>query len=1384
MGRNDSVVTGDAAGGDHELNELVSEYVDRMNAGEKLDPQQVLEQHPRRGPEILEELQVFLDIDEDEWAVSAFSTVGDFRLIRQVGRGGMGVVYEAWQTSMDRRVALKVLPAGIAADGKAFSRFMREAKTAGKLNHRNVVSVHAMGVHDATPYFAMEFVDGETLAQILRRLRAAHGKEEERIGVLQSLSRIVRRGSGVAPALEAERSEASGQRVAFDADEVNLQYCLDVARAFAGVADGLQHAHAEGVVHRDIKPSNLIFDLEGHLRILDFGVARLEGQESLTGSGDLVGTPLYMSPEQAQVRKIPVDHRTDLYSLGATMYEMLAWKPPFRGKDHQDTLSQIIARDPQPLRRHNPRIPKDLETVVLKCLRKDPADRYGSAEALAQDLRRFVRGDAVEARPQSRWEKIVRRARYRRGRLAAAGVIAALVVSVVWLGLNDRRNVHLLKCREYDALVSDALMKLHRSELTYRAAAGKAVSINTRLMLDRSDLLVVGERGLNPVEEALSELERAIESMPERVDARYYRARALILLGHDRQALEELDRAVRYDRDFLPVRVLREELADRLDGVEPGASREAGGWQGWWLEAYTAAKERRWQDAAAAYGNLIAMDGEGERPYLGSSMEARLGRGFAFLEGGDYLEAVNDFSFVTQLWPGFLEVSLLLGKAYYLGGQREWAEATFRRLHARAEAADQTALWIAAVYKSMGDYEQAYAWGDRLADVAIKQRLRSIVLICMGRRREAAEAGREAIRLAPDGPLAHVACALALGYNAFGRRGPKFTEEYHEFNRIADRAIELAPDNPLGYCIRAQTVASEEDALAYFRKAAEYDPTGYNVHHFMAQWYYGEGEYEKLIPICRRAIELARDVGLKWTEALDRTRLGIALYFQHNEADAVAQFEEAIRAEPTYAGSYLAWGMLLYDQKRYDEALEKIDAALAREPHHRSYRYRAWVLRKQQRFDEALEALNESIRQADDAIESYYARGLTYEDTGDLKSAIRDHCKVLELNLHHGRSRKRIADLVPRLLREASAPELVALAEVAEKIGPAVLPISVALATVDLVAGDTAGAIRRLERPVRLFRAWGASRRFLTAVRRAFPSVLASCATIDALLDTRELDREENLVGSDEMIAYLKARMRQRAGAYREAAELFEELTALVPAETEPHLRYAECLCALGEPKRAAEYLGQVLAQGASANRGLWDRWLAICFDDLDQMPSGVRAELPPHASDYGADIRWLLEQLDRGAVRINCGGTDYRRPGGESWGKDRFYRGGRPGLKNLKYQGDIAGTEDDGLYRSERWFEAGEPCPSYHIPLPRGNYRVTLHFAEMYFRDAGSRRFSVALEGRRVLEAYEPGHKGFAVADVHGPYDVEVTDGTLDLEFIPDIDNPKISAIELETVE
>ena len=420
------------------LAEVLSEYVDRLNAGECIQPETVRIEHPELAEELLVELKTipaWIERGSPIGTETDLGTIGDYSVERELGRGGMGVVYKAWQNSMERPVALKILPTGVAADGRASARFLREAQAAGQLDHPNVVHVHGIGIEEKNPYYAMEFVEGETLAELLRD---STNEANTRFG-----------------------KESVGK------------YFINVASAFADVADGLHHAHSRGVIHRDIKPSNLILDGSGRFRILDFGLAHVEGQDTLTRSGEFLGTPLYMSPEQAHGKRIPIDHRTDIYSLGATLYEAICGAPPFRGTDAVDTLSKIVDRDPVEPQTVNPRVPKDLETIVLKCLRKDAGARYSTAEALSQDLRRFVRGDPIEARPRSAWEILVSRGRRHRRILAVSTCVLAaatlsLTIAVVEIGAArdaaqaalDRAIEESRRSRENARLATDAMRHL------------------------------------------------------------------------------------------------------------------------------------------------------------------------------------------------------------------------------------------------------------------------------------------------------------------------------------------------------------------------------------------------------------------------------------------------------------------------------------------------------------------------------------------------------------------------------------------------------------------------------------------------------------------------------------------------------------------------------------------------------------------------------------------------------------------------------------------------------------------------------------------------------------------------------------------------------------
>jgi len=384
------------------IDRLAEEFVARLRRGEQPTVAEYVERHPDLADEIRELFPPLLLMEEAARPASADrdtpprpvpSQLGEYRILREVGRGGMGVVYEAEQTTLGRHVALKVLPRRFG-DERLLERFRQEARAAARLHHTNIVPVFGVGEHHGTHYYAMQFIRGRGLDDIIAELRRL-------------------RESGMPPAsapLELGDPQA---------------YHRSVARIGLQVAEALAYAHKQGVLHRDIKPSNLLLDAKGTVWVADFGLAKDEAADQLTQTGDVVGTIVYMAPERFHGW---ADPRSDVYGLGLTLYEMLVLAPAFSDTNYQRLLKKVLEEQPVPLRRFDARIPKDLETIIMKAIAKEPAHRYRSANQLAKDLDRFLLGEPIRARRSTLRERFALWARRRPAAVALAAVTTLAVV--------------------------------------------------------------------------------------------------------------------------------------------------------------------------------------------------------------------------------------------------------------------------------------------------------------------------------------------------------------------------------------------------------------------------------------------------------------------------------------------------------------------------------------------------------------------------------------------------------------------------------------------------------------------------------------------------------------------------------------------------------------------------------------------------------------------------------------------------------------------------------------------------------------------------------------------------------------------------------------------
>ncbi len=461
----------EAAGGepkagpiDQRLVDALREYVRDLESGRMPDPKAIQARHPEiastlvacmEGIDIVNALAPCFreagagaEAGDDLLPMpGATRPLGDFLIVRQIGRGGMGVVYEAQQLSLDRRVALKVLPFAAAMDPRHLQRFKNEAQAAAHLHHTNIVPIFGVGCERGVHYYAMQFIEGRTLAAVIRQYRRLLAGDEPTVAVTklrlaQAQVSDAEKSNGSNGADEEcfQNDKPTGETPAAVAGFILSQvHFRTMARFALQAAEALEYAHQMGVVHRDIKPANLLVDPRGNLWITDFGLAHVRANAGLTMTGDVMGTLRYMSPEQALARRGTIDHRTDIYSLGVTLYELLSLRPVFEGNDRQELLQQIAFNEPQSLQRINPAIPRELETIVLKSIEKNAHERYATATDLAEDLRRFLEDKPIHAKRPTLAERLHKWSRRHRSLVSTMlfasflGFVGlALSTAVIW----------------------------------------------------------------------------------------------------------------------------------------------------------------------------------------------------------------------------------------------------------------------------------------------------------------------------------------------------------------------------------------------------------------------------------------------------------------------------------------------------------------------------------------------------------------------------------------------------------------------------------------------------------------------------------------------------------------------------------------------------------------------------------------------------------------------------------------------------------------------------------------------------------------------------------------------------------------------------------------
>jgi eukaryotic-like serine/threonine-protein kinase len=934
-----------------------------------------------------------------------------YDLLGVLGRGGMGVVYKARQRALDRVVAVKMILAGAHAGPEELGRFRREAATIARLHHPHIVHIYEVGEQNGQPFCALEFVEGGSLARNLN-------------------------GTPQPPRLAAQLVET-------------------LARA-------IHAAHQAGIIHRDLKPANVLLTVDGTPKITDFGLAKQLHEEAWkTRSGVIVGTPSYMAPEQASGRRDDIGPHTDVYSLGTVLYEMLTGRAPFLAATQLETLDQVRLQEPVPPSRVQPKVPRDLETICLKCIEKDPRHRYPSAEALAEDLHRFLANEPIQARPVRLWERGLKWARRKPAIAALIAVSAVALLSTVAGGLLylDQRARQWQQDKEQWAL---QLQREKRAEIDRLVrdgdiAAGKGDWDNARVYLASALAKIEpGELFLSDLREQATALQQECEQKSrqrkERRDAevKYQEFRKeydqalfheTLATGADRlvnlratrdaaeTALALFDVAIdasgrpSLDRSFTPIEKAKiiesyyellltlaeaEALQDRFPQALRILDRAATlGWPGHPTQAYHLRRAR--------YLEQLHLPGAPEERMQATKCPPTTALDF-YLIGDEYYkqgrapEAIRAFESAVVLQPDHFWARYFLSVSYLMSERQHPGLAKTHLTNCINQRPDFMWLYLLrgfahtklkAFQDAEKDFDEALKLSKSKDALHVLHANRGLFRLEQRRFKEAVEDLKRAIELKPDKYQAYV--SLARVYQE--------QKQWDEAVKQLDAAIQLEPKLPFIYRLRA---------LLYLERP--------------------DRNLEAALRDTRTAVEEEERAGNPANLAGDYAEMGRILFLSQKYDDAVAVCNRAVVKDPGQVNAYLWRAQALLKLQKYDQAAHSFDQYLAKGGKKGAdvYRGRGLARARLNHHEDAIQDYTQALAMEPDNGFTRAARGWAYLAREAYQLALSDFDKAIELKpetgdpyrgraharLHVGQYRQAVRDAEEALRRGPKSPLL------------------------------------------------------------------------------------------------------------------------------------------------------------------------------------------------------------------------------------------------------------------------------------------------------------------------------------------------------------------------
>jgi eukaryotic-like serine/threonine-protein kinase len=832
-----------------------------------------------------------------------------------LGHGGMGIVYKVRDLRLHRCVALKMLLAGAYAGAEEKGRFSREAEALARLRHANIVQVHDVGDLDGRPYFMMEFVEGGSLSQHLA-------------GMPQ-------------PARAA-------------------------AALVATLAEAVQMAHQSGIVHRDLKPANILLTADGTPKITDFGLARpMEGGSGLTLSGIPMGTPSYMAPEQAQGQRDAIGPATDVYALGGILYEMLTGRPPFRAETAAATLQQMLAEEPLPPSRLNSRVPHDLETICLKCLRKEPQQRYASAAELAEDLRRFAAGEPIRARPVGRLGRTIKWVRRRPTAAALIAVtlllVAAGIGATVWY-LRDRGERRVDEALRGQQINRDADIALTEAESHLQDIRAKL-----------EDPLKVGE--------LLSDIE-LWQTTVEKSRRAWERAQ-MACAGNDRFVPPSMLSRLRTVENTLLSEENAYRLAKELDDIKSDALTPIDG-------------KFQFHKAKPAYAAFFTRQGldvaQGDMAQLRAALNKSSIRLVLAAALDHWAEVTANANSRDQQLARLLELARAADPDPWRDRFRDpavWRDrVALTRLADDVKVEQQTPTILAAlanrlartggktlpIFSTLGLLGSPYGQGPLLAASTLFPR----------------NAGANASTIYHRALLSHPR-DFWLHWNAAYQ-----AEEPAEQVGLYLATLVVRPGSAVAYTNLGAVFRKQKDltgAIATCNRAIEINPQYGPAYVNLGAVLWDKKDQAGAIAAFKKAIEVAPKI----VEAHDN--LGLALLARKDQAGAIAAFKKAIEVDPQYAQAYVDLGAVLCDKEDLPGAIAAFKKAIEVDPNLvLAYNNLGVVLRKQQDLPGAIAAYKKATELAPNDAHAYNDLGCALYSQKDFAGAGAAFKKALDTN--------------------------------------------------------------------------------------------------------------------------------------------------------------------------------------------------------------------------------------------------------------------------------------------------------------------------------------------------------------------------------------------------